>query len=360
MINKEELRKHVIKAATLEGQKEVVKWLQENGEVIFGSTLSNLTNDEWAGQTTIRFDEGSWVRSVNPPTITLEELKQKDMKTYEVTRKQLQVIYPDVCKDWQAEINKVASVNPLVDVIEVSGELVKRAFEEANGDQKKWLNNVFPDFLPKLVVGKWYNYNNGIFCYQGEEDGLIQAFGLTNCGTWASGNSGSDYHKWKEASEEQVLEALIREAKRRGLVEGVTVDFNCGDNDTRILNGEYTSSPNRTEYFAIGGDILLHFKGNKAGKWSDKIVKPDIDYSRLKTGSKVKIKRTGRGVITTGLDEDSPVQIVFYRTPHFISTDKTFEMEGFHGEYITFYQNSKYILFTSDTIVDYITEVIEY
>jgi hypothetical protein len=86
-----------------------------------------------------------------------------------------------------------------------------------------------------------------------------------------------------------------------------------------------------------------------------------IDYSRIKTGSKVMITRTGQhcsGI--TGINLDEPVDVVFYKTQHFITGDNEFKKEGAHGNYTTFHQNGKFVLFSSDTSVDFITKVIEY
>lgn len=298
-----------------------------------------------------------------------EELKQKNnnMKTYEVTRQELQVIYPNVCKDWQAEINKVASVNPIADVIQVDEELIKRAYDEANGDQKKWLNKVFPEFFPKLVVGNWYAVHNANYA-----EPLIafftgvgnQGIGKNFIGKWSTHISlyAQDLGaKTFEATEEQVLEALTKEAKRRGLIEGVRVDFEVHKDDIRTLRGEYELNLS-SGWFSIGTDILFHFKNGFEGIWNDKIVKePEIDYSRLKTGSKVRIKYTGQFCNgTEGLSYNNPVDIVFYKTPHRIDHDAEFELSGAEGSYVTFHQNGKYIVFSSATKVDYITEVIEY
>jgi len=86
-----------------------------------------------------------------------------------------------------------------------------------------------------------------------------------------------------------------------------------------------------------------------------------IDYDRLKTGSKVKIKCTEQhcdGIMT--IDENEPVNIVFYKTPHFILSCNVFKSKGRYNSYITFNQKGKMVLFASHENTDYITEVIEY
>jgi hypothetical protein len=86
-----------------------------------------------------------------------------------------------------------------------------------------------------------------------------------------------------------------------------------------------------------------------------------IDWNRIKTGSKVMIQYTGQhcnGI--TGINLDEPVNVVFYNTPHLINEDNDFRKEGSHSSYTTFHQNGKFVLFSSDTSVDFITKVIEY
>lgn len=283
------------------------------------------------------------------------------MKKYAVTRQELQEIYPNVCADWQSKINMIASLKPLEDVVEVNEELIRKAYGEANEYQKKWLNKVFPNFLPKLEVGKWYDYHGAIICYQGSTQ-YLQAFGVRKDGSWMDvGNCGNNLSQWKEATEAQVLEVLVTEAIRRGLVEGAKVDFPNRNSDIRTLRGEYELNLNGG-WFAIGSDIIFHFKNGKEGQWNDKIVKePEIDYSRLKTGSRVKIQYSIRCCSRLDkVDLSKPFEIVFYRTPHLITNSNQFSTYGAHEEYITFHQEGKYILFSSHEEIDYITEVIEY
>lgn len=89
--------------------------------------------------------------------------------------------------------------------------------------------------------------------------------------------------------------------------------------------------------------------------------KEEIDYNMLKTGSKVMIKCSGQhcnGI--ENINKDEPVDIVFYKTPHFIHKSGKFNTTGVHTHYITFHQNGKFVLFSAHEEIDYITEVIEY
>jgi hypothetical protein len=86
-----------------------------------------------------------------------------------------------------------------------------------------------------------------------------------------------------------------------------------------------------------------------------------VEWNRIKTGSKVMIEYTGQHCGGfEGIDLSQPVDVVFFRTPHFINEDAVFKTNSCHSSYCTFHQNGKYVLFAADKNVDYITEVVEY
>ncbi len=74
------------------------------------------------------------------------------------------------------------------------------------------------------------------------------------------------------------------------------------------------------------------------------------------------IKNTGEhcnGISKIDLSE--PVDVVFFKTKHYIiGGDNTFKTEGGHTSYVTFHQNGKFVLFSSERDMDYIVEVVEY
>jgi hypothetical protein len=89
--------------------------------------------------------------------------------------------------------------------------------------------------------------------------------------------------------------------------------------------------------------------------------KNEIDWSRIKTGSKVKIEYTGdhcNGFYN--IDRSKPVDVVFWKTPHYIQGDGEFQATGAHSSYCTFHQNGNYVLFASHNNIDYVIDVIEY
>lgn len=89
--------------------------------------------------------------------------------------------------------------------------------------------------------------------------------------------------------------------------------------------------------------------------------KVEIDYDKLKTGSKVMIKKTDQicGDYSK-IDFSKPLIVVFYKTPQHINCKGKFFVKGCSENYITLYQDGNYCLFASDRKIDYITEVIEY
>jgi plastocyanin len=91
-----------------------------------------------------------------------------------------------------------------------------------------------------------------------------------------------------------------------------------------------------------------------------KQIKP-IEWDRIKTGSQVMLEYSGEHCCGFGeMDKSKPVDVVFYKTPHYINDVNKFGTKGAYSYYCTFHQNGKYILFTADKNTNYITEVIQY
>lgn len=90
--------------------------------------------------------------------------------------------------------------------------------------------------------------------------------------------------------------------------------------------------------------------------------KVTIDFDKIKTGSKVKIKFSGKHVLGIDtFDLSKPVDVVFFKTPHGIEPHGVqFFKKSYYDSYVTFHQNGKFAVFSADTDIDYIVEVIEY
>lgn len=86
-----------------------------------------------------------------------------------------------------------------------------------------------------------------------------------------------------------------------------------------------------------------------------------IQWDKIKTGSKVMIQYDGELCNGFGyINRNEPVDVVFYKTPHYIDNENNFRTSGGHSSYCTFHQNGKYVLFSSDKHTNYITQVIKY
>jgi hypothetical protein len=95
-----------------------------------------------------------------------------------------------------------------------------------------------------------------------------------------------------------------------------------------------------------------------------KQVKP-IEWDRIKTGSQVMLEYAGEHCINreyglNDIDVSKPVDVIFYKTPHYIYDRGKFCIQGHHNLYCTFHQNGKYVLFSAETNTDYITKVVQY
>jgi len=85
-----------------------------------------------------------------------------------------------------------------------------------------------------------------------------------------------------------------------------------------------------------------------------------IEWNKIKTGSKVMLKETGKICnVSKEVDFTKEFDVVFYNTPYLISSSNKFSKESVCEKYCTFHQDSKFVLFDASQI-DYIIEVIKY
>lgn len=87
--------------------------------------------------------------------------------------------------------------------------------------------------------------------------------------------------------------------------------------------------------------------------------KKEIDFDKIKTGSKVMIEYSGQHC--SGIDKinmKKPVDVVFFKSHSYITGEGIFEKGG--RICCTFHQDGKFALFAAGKNTDYITEVIEY
>lgn len=132
---------------------------------------------------------------------------------------------------------------------------------------------------PKSIeAGKWYKGNGDklIFTTSYEQDGHVKAYGFGVMGGWYDDDNTYTWtaHDLKEATKEEVEQALIKEAKKRGYVEGARIK--C-----LYFGQEYTiTSEKHWEDFDGKELLMVESEGTgvwifKNGKWAE-IVEPSF------------------------------------------------------------------------------------
>ena len=98
-------------------------------------------------------------------------------------------------------------------------KFIKKAHSAACREWKENIEKEFPKLFKKdaLVVGKWYKSRSCLFNYQ--KHGNV--YGFFGDGVWNNGNWSWDDTIAKPATDKEVEEALIKEAKNRGFKIGV-------------------------------------------------------------------------------------------------------------------------------------------
>jgi hypothetical protein len=123
---------------------------------------------------------------------------------------------------------------------------------------------------------------------------------------------------------------------------------------------------NLTEDFNIPDSCITLLKESGSQEQKDAvktlgfIISQPIDYDKLKVGSKVMIKNSGKCINGIGnFNLSKPVDIVLYKSPYILRSVYGFDT-GSYPSQISFHQNGKFCCFSSDEEIDYITEVISY
>jgi hypothetical protein len=146
-------------------------------------------------------------------------------------------------------------------------EFIKEAHKHACVEWKLKIEREFPKLFNKLKVGNWYNLNDAfdsLLVWNNGYDAYGFFKGEYNC-MWGFGNHDAKYST--PATKEEVQEALIKEAKRRGYKNGVkTKAFSCKpyDNSGHFIEGNdyFFSFENNT--LLINGTPIFH-----KGKWAE-------------------------------------------------------------------------------------------
>jgi hypothetical protein len=129
------------------------------------------------------------------------------------------------------------------------------------------VDNYINSLKTKLEVGKWYvlnNYNKTIAFNINGYDG----YGFSN-GTWSETPwSFEDSRLWRPATDKEVEESLISEAKRRGFKKDVNFNTALTNEEKYARNGlfKYCADYN---FLSLDGSTVFY-----KGKWAEIIKKP--------------------------------------------------------------------------------------
>lgn len=136
--------------------------------------------------------------------------------------------------------------------------------------EKKHAKELLQQFIPeafenKLEVGKWYKSELGAICFNLEDS----YYGFDSIGDWRDityFKIGEDIYEWELATEEEVREALINEAKRRGYKEGVRCKFGLIKEIRTIETNIFDWNGKYLFVRCINGNADIIFKN---GQWSE-------------------------------------------------------------------------------------------
>jgi len=140
---------------------------------------------------------------------------------------------------------------------------------------------------PVLEVGKWYKdteYKNELWCITGKNRG----FGFDAMGHWSDESELPSNKKFTPATPEEVETALIKEAKRRGFKEGVSVKSIYFDSVLKkhgkirfelSENGKLRMWSEKTFYYDTNEDDNTketYLEIFNKGKWAEIITEPKV------------------------------------------------------------------------------------
>lgn len=118
----------------------------------------------------------------------------------------------------------------------------------------------------ELEVGKWYKYSDSegfLFCITNVQNDGVEVYGFNSWGNWI--DEGSYYSEYLiPATDKEVKDALIKEAKKRGFKEGVKFKSIVSGN-IRKFTGFYFGS-DEDECWLSNDTVGCIFK---KGKWAE-------------------------------------------------------------------------------------------
>ena len=162
-------------------------------------------------------------------------------------------------------------------------DFIKKAHENACSEWKTKIEKEFPELFKEdaLVVGKWYKFGGDyLICIEEINDKKGVVYGFMN-NSWYKSNDFQligGFYQYILATDKEVEQALIKEAKKRGFKEGVSFKLIEGSvgmlNSTKITKDYeivYEASINRLVLKRIG----ILYTIFKDGVWAT-IIKETI------------------------------------------------------------------------------------
>ena len=152
-------------------------------------------------------------------------------------------------------------------------EFIKKAHSAACSEWKENIEKEFPKLFKEdaLVVGKWYKRkeDSRLWFVTHIKNRCSYGYGFDYSGYWADEYKGFNYSlELNKATDKEVEEALIEEAKNRGFKEGGHVRC-LNDGRIRVITEYHMSTPD-WEIDVKGGFNLGDITVMLDGKW----VKP--------------------------------------------------------------------------------------
>ena len=126
-------------------------------------------------------------------------------------------------------------------------DFIKKAHENACSEWKTNIEKEFPELFKRdaLEVGKWYKRNNDnkIWFLTEIKEGCSFGYGFNYSGYWADLSKGYNYSlDLMPATDKEVDQALIKEAKKKGFKEGDHVRC-LNDGRIRVVTEYHMSTP---------------------------------------------------------------------------------------------------------------------
>tara|TARA_R110002051_G_scaffold170813_1_gene241353 strand:- start:276 stop:1088 length:813 start_codon:yes stop_codon:yes gene_type:complete len=194
-----------------------------------------------------------------------------------LSRKDYKRIHSIACGEWKPKLqdwygNKFA-INDEVNIKDSEYILMRKACTD---EQNVLFDEIFGKDKKQLQVGKWYKHKSHKMLINIANIEKEKAYGFDTRGRWTNLSDGWGFTDVIEATEKEVESALLKEAEKRGFIEGVTVKSVNSTSHIFILK----------DFWHIDSDGAIWFNGRKQngtiyknGKWAE-IVKVEKTYKR--------------------------------------------------------------------------------